>query len=287
MSGSGQIMGPELALAHRLADVADAISMRHFRSASLQVETKGDGSPVTEVDRSVEAAMRLAVLEARPDAADGFLGEEIGASGSTSARWIFDGIDGTHNYTRGRDGWATMIAYEVEGIVVLGVVSSPARDRRWWAERDGGAWTATSSPDGLGPRRLGEPERLRCSQQATIEEATMLASPPEGFFAGWRSDAARALTQRTTTQRDSFAHVALFVASGQHDATVILTGGPWDYAATSVIVEESGGRFCDLWGGRRLDTTTAVFTNAHLERQVLALAAASRPDVPDTPRRAV
>jgi histidinol-phosphatase len=40
----------DLDLALRLADRADAITMKRFRSGELSVEVKPDASPVTEVD---------------------------------------------------------------------------------------------------------------------------------------------------------------------------------------------------------------------------------------------
>ena len=43
-------MGPDLELALRLADAADAISLARFRSRDLRVETKPDRTPVTEAD---------------------------------------------------------------------------------------------------------------------------------------------------------------------------------------------------------------------------------------------
>ncbi len=77
-----------------------------------------------------------------------------------------------------------------------------------------------------------------------------------------------------------FAHAALAVAEGDADAVLLLRGGAWDYAAVAVIVEEAGGTFSDLWGGRRLDTGTAVYSNAALHPAILAIAAGSRPAPP-------
>ena len=54
------------------------------------------------------------------------------------------------------------------------------------------------------------------------------------------------------------------VAEGRLDASIIVFGGIWDFAATSLIVREAGGVFRDAWGGERLDTATGVFTNAAL-----------------------
>jgi histidinol-phosphatase len=270
-------MSPDLVLAHQLADAADAISSAHFRSADLAVETKDDGTPVTEVDRNVERAMHALVVEHRPG--DAFLGEEIGASGNSNRRWIFDGIDGTHNYAAGRIGWGTMIALEVDGEVVLGLISSPIGNRRWWATRGEGAWTAPIDDCASGPTRL------RCSSPTSLEEATVMAMPPEGFLVGWRSVAAGRLGQGELARHRSFALDLAEMAMGNHDATIIMNGGPWDFAANVVIIEEAGGTFCNLWGDRRLDTYTGLFAPAAFIEPLLARVRDLLPEVPDAPVR--
>ena len=131
--------GPaDLALAHELADVADAITLSRFRAHDLRVETKPDMSPVSEADTAVEGAIRRRLREARRG--DGILGEEEGADSADAARrWIIDPIDATRAYVRGIPVFATLIALEVEGTVQIGVVSAPGLRRRWWASRGGGA----------------------------------------------------------------------------------------------------------------------------------------------------
>ena len=101
-------MGPDLELALRLADAANAIAIARFRSRDLVVETKPDSTPVTEADTEVEHELRAMLgVERRRDA---ILGEEQGASGKGRRRWILDPIDGTRNYSRGIPVWATLIA---------------------------------------------------------------------------------------------------------------------------------------------------------------------------------
>jgi histidinol-phosphatase len=73
----------DLALAHRLADRADAIARRHRLSARVAVQAKRDGSPVTDADREIERALRALVREKYPD--DAFIGEESGAHGTGAA----------------------------------------------------------------------------------------------------------------------------------------------------------------------------------------------------------
>src|SRR6195952_5197690 len=132
----------DLRLAHVLADDADALSEARFKAIDLHVMTKPDLTPVTDADQAVEEGIRRTLSRAR--SRDAVLGEEQGTTGHSQRRWIVDPIDGTKNFVRGVPVWATLIALEVDGEVVVGVVSAPALNRRWWAMKDGGAWTGTS-----------------------------------------------------------------------------------------------------------------------------------------------
>ena len=267
------VVTSELALAHLLADAADEISSFHFESDSLVVETKADGTPVTAVDRAVEARLSDLLATHRPD--DGFLGEEVGHSGPARRRWIVDGIDGTHNYVRRSPGWGTLIALEDDGEIVIGLMTSPALGRRWWAERGGGAWTGPPSAN-----TADDATALRCTTTDVIDGALIVVTPPDRYIAEEYVPVASALRRRDPDAQTSFAHAALAVAEGTADAALVLRGGEWDYAAVAVIVEEAGGTFSDLWGGRRLDTGTAVYSNGALHPAILAIAAGSRPASP-------
>jgi histidinol-phosphatase len=239
-------MGPDLELALRLADAADAISLPLFRTA-LTVERKPDSTPVTEADRRVEAELRRLLTEERP--ADALLGEEEGTTGDGARRWILDPIDGTRNYTRGIPIWATLIALEIDSRVQVGVVSAPALGRRWWAERGGGAFA--------------EQLPIRVSTVDRIEHAVLsfaLDQPlPEVAARAWH---VRGIG-------DFWAH--MLVAEGAVDGAVDAIGvGAWDLAAVQIVVEEAGGRFSDFAGEARFDAGSALSSNGHLHDQLLA-----------------
>jgi histidinol-phosphatase len=239
-------MGPDLELALRLADAADAISLPLFRTA-LTVERKPDSTPVTEADRRVEAELRRLLTEERP--ADALLGEEEGATGDGARRWILDPIDGTRNYTRGIPIWATLIALEIDSRVEVGVVSAPALGRRWWAERGGGAFA-----DGT-PARVSAVDRI---EDAVLSFA--LDEPlPEIARRAWH---VRGIG-------DFWAH--MLVAEGAVDGAVDAIGvGAWDLAAVQIVVEEAGGRLSDFAGKARFDSGTGLSSNGHLHEQLLA-----------------
>ena len=272
----------EVAFLHRLADAADAVSRPHFRSEELRTTTKDDGTPVSEVDRSVEEAM-LAIVRAAGD--DAVLGEEVGPQpGSSNRCWIFDGIDGTHNYADGRPGWGTIVALEVDGTIEMGMVSAPLWGRRWWATRGGGAWSAAYAEDGSFDASGAQP--LHCSAQSSLADASTIVIPWEGALLGWRNTVPRLFQLPAAPRSQCFALDAAMVAEGRLDASIIVFGGVWDFAATSLIVREAGGVFRDAWGGERLDTATGIFTNAKLIDAVLATLETVRPPAPDRPKLA-
>jgi histidinol-phosphatase len=236
----------DLDLALRMADAADAISVPRFRT-DLVIETKPDLTPVTEVDRAVEAELRRLLAAERPD--DAILGEEGGFDGTGARRWILDPIDGTRNYARGIPVWATLIALESAGVVQVGVVSAPPLGRRWWAERGAGAFA--------------NGERAHVSSIAAVEEAVLSFSiersvPP--------------LAQRAWHARglgDFWAH--MLVAEGAVDGAVDALGiSEWDLAAVQVIVEEAGGRFSDAAGESRIDSGSAITSNGLLHDELLS-----------------
>ncbi|HSB85777.1 MAG TPA: inositol monophosphatase family protein, partial [Ilumatobacteraceae bacterium] len=276
------VVADDVAFLHRLADAADAVSRQHFRSEALRTTTKVDGTPVSEVDRAVEEAL-LALIRSNGD--DTVLGEEVGAHpGSSNRRWILDGVDGTHNYADGRPGWGTIIALEIDGAVELGMVSAPLWGRRWWARRGAGAWNAPFADDGSFDAAAAQP--LRCGTHSDLAEATTIVIPWEGALLGWRNSVPRLFRLPEAPRSQCFALDAAMVAAGELDVSIIVFGGIWDFAATSLIVRESGGVFRDAWGGERLDTATGVFTNAALIDGVLARLAEVRPPEPDRPRLA-
>lgn len=241
-------MSPDLELALALADAADAISLAYFRT-QLTVETKADLTPVTEADREVELELRRLLSESRPE--DAVVGEEQGQIGDSLRRWIIDPIDGTKNYTRGIPVWATLIALEEEGEVRLGVVSAPALDRRWWAERGSGAFAGDAR------------DALHVSSIGRIEDAVLNfaldRSPPDIAWRAWH----------TRGLGDFWAH--MLVAEGAAEAAVDSVGvGVWDAAPIQVIVEEAGGRFSDFAGETRIDNGTAVTSNGLVHDELLA-----------------
>ena len=217
-------MDADLGFALSLADDADALTLARFRAADLRVETKADLTPVTDADRAVERALRERVSAERPG--EGVFGEEEGDDGGET-RWIVDPIDGTRNFSRGIPVWATLLALERGGELVLGVVSAPGLGRRWWAARGAGAFANGERIDVSQVRALAD-----ASVSCTNARDLALLEPHV-----WH---ARGLG-------DFWQHV--LVAEGALDAAVDVELALWDRAALEPIVVEAGGRVGTVNGG--------------------------------------
>ena len=279
---SGHVWEDDLALTHRLADIADAVTMSRFLSVDLRVETKPDTTPVTDADQATEAALRAELTASRPG--DGVLGEEEGMQGDLGARrWVLDPIDGTKNFLRGVPVWGTLIALEDTesghpGNVVVGMVSAPALGRRWWAARGLGAWSRTTLvvPESAGPGNpfplVGTDRRLQVSGVRELHDASFAFSS----MTGWRQrgvlDGFLQLAENAWRSRafgDFWSH--LMVAEGAVDVSAEPEVAHWDIAPLQVIIEEAGGQFTDLAGEPRPDGGSILSSNGLLHEKALAL----------------
>lgn len=201
----------DLRLAHVLADAADAATMDRFKALDLKVETKPDMTPVSEADKAAEELIRGHLHRARPR--DAILGEEFGIEGTGPRRWVIDPIDGTKNYVRGVPVWATLISLMEAGEdgfqPVVGVVSAPALNRRWWAAKGAGAYTG---------RSLTSATRLQVSKVERIADSSFAYASLSGWEEQGRLDGFLDLTRacwRTRGYGDFWPY--MMVAEGSVD----------------------------------------------------------------------
>ncbi|MFC5728224.1 MULTISPECIES: inositol monophosphatase family protein [Nocardioides] len=266
----------DLRLAHLLADDADSLTQARFRALDLHVMSKPDLTPVTDADEAVEESIRRTLKKAR--SRDAVTGEEQGTSGHSQRRWIVDPIDGTKNFVRGVPVWATLISLVVDDEVVLGVVSAPALQRRWWAARDGGAWTG---------RSLMKATQCRVSDVRRLEDASLSYSSISGWEDRGLGEDLLALMRRVWRTRaygDFWSYMLL--AEGAVDLAAEPELEVYDMAALDIIVREAGGRFTALdgrdgpWGGN------ALASNGHLHEAALSFlgSVTAADDDPDWPR---
>ena len=265
----------DLRLAHLLADDADSLTEARFKALDLHVMTKPDLTPVTDADNAVEEGIRRTLSRVR--SRDAVTGEEQGTSGHSQRRWIVDPIDGTKNFVRGVPVWATLISLMVEDEVVVGVVSAPALNRRWWAMKGGGAFTG---------RSLFKAASCRVSDVSRLEDASLSYSSLDGWEDRGRLDDFLALTRRcwrTRAYGDFWSY--MLVAEGAVDVAAEPELEMYDMAALDVIVREAGGRFTSLDGRDGPTGGNALASNGILHETALGFLGSVGPDRPRPPAR--
>ena len=272
-NGSAQILD-DLALAHALADLADAITLDRYQAQDLVITTKPDNTPVTDADRAVETAIREALATHRTS--DGLVGEEFGSDKGSSGRyWVIDPIDGTKNFMRGVPTWATLIALvQVDAAgteeVVVGIASAPALARRWAAAKGHGATVRFNS----GINDLSEEFDAPIEKKISVSKISSLSDASISYsdFVGWGDrlepfQKMLAGAWRTRGIGDFWSH--MLVAEGAVDVAIEPSLALWDMAALDIIVREAGGSFTNTAGHNGPFGGSGVSTNGVLHNAVI------------------
>ena len=269
----------DLHLVRKIGKAADAVSMARFLAQDLVIETKPDSTPVTDADKATEKCIREILESERPE--DGILGEEFGSDITGKKRyWVIDPIDGTKSFLRGLPVWSTLIALvEVtndSGIekheVVVGLVSSPALARTWFATKGGGAFTTFDSANTANTAsgaNVGQPRKISVSLVNKIQDAHLGYSDFVGF--GERLPAFQSIFNdawRTRAVGDFWSH--MLVAEGVMDLAIEPSLALWDMAPLDIVVREAGGCFFDLAGTDGPFGKSGVSTNAALKEIVVS-----------------
>ena len=241
-------LAEDLEFAQRLADRASEVSLEFFHRG-VETIIKDDDTPVSEADLETDRRMVELIKAERPD--DAILSEESGDHGDSNRRWIVDPIDGTFNFVERDPMWGNHVALEVDGELVLGVITRPVHEQRWWATTGNGAFRT----DGMG----AAPERLAVSTTTDLAEARLCiwSHLTDAQLERW----GRACTVVRPSALDNVLHVI----QGDIDAVIETRGRSWDNAPAIVLVTEAGGRYSDPEGGIRPDLSPCRFTNGRVD----------------------
>lgn len=253
-----------LAFALALADAADELTIGYF-GGEAGVRAKADGTLVTLADTETESLLRRRIGERFPDHT--IVGEELDeTSGAVGAsRWLLDPVDGTHNFTRGVEVWATLVAFQRDGVLEVGVASAPAMRTRWWAARGSGAFR------GPLPATGGPGQRLHVSQRSELSDFSVLYGSYPRTMNAWGDgvDALLRTVWRTRGFGDFWGHMV--VAEGKAEVMLDPEIEPYDIAALVPIIEEAGGRLTDIEGNATIEAGQAITSNGVSHDAVLKM----------------
>jgi len=200
----------DAALARRVADATGALLLTVQRSALFSGKELGAIG-----DRIANSFIMAALRLARP--ADAILSEEEVPDLTrlnTARVWIVDPLDGTREFSEGRDDWAVHIGLAIDGVATTGAVALPAID----------ATLCTAHPLGIVPT-FDVPPRILVSRTRPAPQALAVAKALGGELVPMGSAGAKAMAV-VRGDADIYLH-----AGGQFE---------WDNCAPAAVAMAAG-----------------------------------------------
>lgn len=253
-----------------LIDIAFAEILPRFLTG-LTVDSKTNGTPVTQADKMAEKRMRERIEAKYPR--HGIFGEEWGikdpADDSVRYRWILDPIDGTRSFITNSFLFGTLIALERDDGAgfrpILSTISHAAAGIRV-------VGTANESILYIENTGIKTSRKINVRECVSLADATLLTTshwttPEQAGGASMQRLIDRVKLYRT--MGDCFGYFA--VASGGADIMVDPDLSYWDVAALLPVVEGAGGVLTSVTGGNPLEELSALCTGGKLHEEVIGL----------------
>lgn len=231
-----------------IASRAGALIMDVYRRDDLGVETKTDGSSVTEADRLAETLILDELNRLAPDlpviAEEAMAEGDMPEHGETFA--LVDPLDGTREFINRNGEFTVNIALIHQGRPAMGVVFVPARSEIYVAENTMKAWRARLEPGAEAPSDGELLSIRRCPETGPVAVASRSHRSPETN---------QILTQYNIAETVSAGSSLKFclIAAGEADLYPRLGRTmEWDTAAGQAVAEAAGARVLDHETGKPL-----------------------------------
>lgn len=248
-----------ITFATNLAKDAGAIMRENF-THGMNKTWKGDGTPLTVTDTTIDELLRTSVKSGFPE--HGIISEE----GSDVNRgcehvWVCDPVDGTIPFSHGVPTAVFSLALVRDGKPILGVIYDPFMDRMFTAEQGKGTHLNTA------PIHVSESDGF----VQKIFGAVLWPGVVETLY-----PLIEAVVRRGAQHFNcgSIAYMGALVATGDLVSSAFIGTSPWDIAAVKVIVEEAGGKVTDIEGNeQRYDRPIngAIISNGKLHDEVVRM----------------
>lgn len=211
-----------------------------LRANDIATEEKiGKRDIVTKYDCQIQEILMKKISEAVPGA--GFYGEEQEERDSLDGENVFiiDPIDGTMNFVHHINHSCISVAYSHRGEICAAAVYDPYVDEMYSAVKGGGAY--------LNGKRISVDDN-------TLENSLAICNP--SLYGGTIVDRAFELSRLAfdaclDLRRTGCGELDLCsVAAGKVGLFFELYVKLWDYAAGTLLIEEAGGTYCTIDGGK-------------------------------------
>ena len=221
---------------------AKIIVRDYYEINELQISTKGPNNFVSAADLKSEQIIVDELQRYYPDYS--LLLEESGYIANKNKQWILDPIDGTYNFILSNPFFCISLALakindDGESEIIAGVIQAPILEETFYAEKGKGAFIEL---------RNNQSNRIRVSKRKDLTDCLLTT----GSYVKIDSELAeiKNLLSTVSTVRisGSSALDLAYIACGRSDIYLYKGLNPWDYAAASLIIKESGGVISDFSG---------------------------------------
>lgn len=213
--------------------------MPRFRAlADSDIEMKGEDGPVTVVDREVEAFLTEALTKLAPGVA--VVGEEAVAADKSvldhlsQQCWIIDPLDGTANFTEGKEPFGIIIALADAGKAVAGWLYDPNSDRLCHARAGEGAFI---NRERIAARTTGQ-------ERPVTAVSRIFLTPEQSAMVDAKLAPHYTLVDIPRCAAEQYPRLAL----GENDVSSFKRTLAWDHAAGVLWLNEAGGKAARLDG---------------------------------------
>ena len=223
------------------------VILREKFKKNFNIESKDDGTFVTEIDKEIESLFLEKLQETFPD--HGVIGEEFGSYNSESSYvWVIDPLDGTHSFIAGKPLFGTLLCLIVNKVPTLGFLDMPILNERWTGGK------------GMGVKK----DNVNCiiKEENKDLKDCILSSTSLLMFDKNHENVIKKIYKKVKFPvfgTDCYAYGLLM--SGKIDLIIEANMKPWDYMAHVPLIEEVGGLITD-WSGKSL--------NIHSDGKVIA-----------------
>lgn len=219
---------------------------RFRQLAAHDIEMKGANDPVTIVDREVEAFLTEALTRLAPGVA--VVGEEAAHADPAVLEalsgqcWIIDPLDGTANFSEGKEPFGIIVALADSGRAVAGWIYDPLSDRFCHARSGEGAFVNGTR---IAARTTGQ-------QPPVTAVSRMFLTPEESEQVDAKLAPHYTLVDIPRCAAEQYPRLAL----GQNDISTFKRTLAWDHGAGVLWLNEAGGKAARIDGSDyRIDET--------------------------------
>lgn len=222
----------------------------------VEVEQKGDGSPVTLIDKECESLIRREVAKHFPG--HGFLGEEYGPENESAEYvWVIDPIDGTKSFIAGSLDFGTLIGVLHNGKPILGFIAQPLLNQVIWGDNH---------------RCWFNGELVKVRSNVVLSESLCLTTDiktPAKFQNKIGFDSLVHKVGRLMTWGNAFGY--MLVARGLADLMIDPIMNAWDLLPLIPVIRGAGGVITDYQGRDPIGASSIVAGTPALHKQVIEI----------------